>query len=235
MKRVPKLCLLTFFVTLASCTAWPLAALAASPVLNPIANMSVCSGATADQAVSATDADGDSISFTSSGPAFMTLTPSAQVGTTRAGNIHLAPSFGDGGAFPASVTATSNGESDNRTFMLTVNNVTRPPTLNQPANMTVEPGTTTDQTITATDPDGHPLAFAKESGPTFMTVTTVTPGSGSATGNIHLAAGITEPLGTSSAAVSVSDGTLTDSKPLMITVGQCHGNPALAQPANMTV
>ncbi|HYQ90119.1 MAG TPA: PKD domain-containing protein [Candidatus Binatia bacterium] len=330
MKRGPKLCLLTFFVTLASCTAWPLAALAASPVLNPIANMSVCSGATADQAVSATDADGDSISFTSSGPAFMTLTPSAQVGTTRAGNIHLAPSFGDGGAFPASVTATSNGESDNRTFMLTVtsaslppvfdppsnmtvdegttadrtltgsdacglgltfskvagptymtvftvtvhpstgrvhlapgfadagsttaiirasngttstdrsftitvNNVTRPPTLNQPANMTVEPGTTTDQTITATDPDGHPLAFAKESGPTFMTVTTVTPGSGSATGNIHLAAGITEPLGTSSAAVSVGDGTLTDSKPLMITVGQCHGNPALAQPANMTV
>src|SRR6267154_2321254 len=330
MKRVPKLFLLTFFVTLASCAAWPLAALAASPVLNPIANMSVCSGATADQAVSATDADGDSISFTSSGPAFMTLTPSAQVGTTRAGNIHLAPSFGDGGAFPASVTATSNGESDNRTFMLTVtsaslppvfdppsnmtvdegttadqtltgsdacglgltfskvagptymtvftvtvhpstgrvhlapgfadagsttaiirasngttstdrsftitvNNVTRPPTLNQPANMTVEPGTTTDQTITATDPDGHPLAFAKESGPTFMTVTTVTPGSGSATGNIHLAAGITEPLGTSSAAVSVGDGTLTDSKPLMITVGQCHGNPALAQPANMTV
>ncbi len=332
MKRGPKIHLLALFlVTLAIVATLAPSAFAAAPVLNPIANMSVCLGSTADQAISATDPDGDAISFTSSGPAFMTLTSSAQVGTTRGGNIHLAPSSGDGGVFPSSVTATANGESDDQTFTITVtsaslppvfdqptnmtvdegttadqtltgsdacgqgltfstvagptymtaltltvnpstgrvhlapgfadagsttaiirasngatstdrsftitvNNVNRPPALNQPTDMTVEPGAIADQGITATDPDGQPLAFAKGSGPTFMTVTSLDPGSGgTATGRIHLAPGILEPLGTSSAAVSVTDGALTDSKSLMITVGQCHGNPTLAQPANMTV
>lgn len=310
--------------------ALPRFALAAAPVLNPIANMSVCLGTTADQTISATDPDGDPITFTSSGPAFMTLNSNAQAGMTRTGVIHLAPGSGDGGLYAASVTATANGEFDgqtfsitvtsanvppvfdqpanmtvdegatadqiltgsdacgvgltftkvsgptymtvliltvspstgkvhlapgfndagsatvivrastgsattDRSFTITVNNVDRAPVLTQPANMTAFPGTTADQWITATDPDGQPLTFAKASGPTFMTVTTTSPGTGTGTGNIHLAPGITEPLGTSSATVSVSDGAVTDSKAFMVTVGQCHDNPVLAQPANMTV
>src|SRR5689334_12196444 len=315
-------------VTLAIVATLAPSAFAAAPVLNPIANMSVCLGTTADQAIGATDPDGDPISFTSSGPTFMTLMSSTQVGTTRAGNIHLAPALGDGGLFSATVTATANGEFDDQTFTITVTSASLPPVFDQPANMTVDEGTTTDQTLTgsdacgqgltfskvsgptymtvltltattgrvrlapgfadagsataiirasngststdrsftisifnvnrppvliqpgnmavgpgstadqsisATDPDGVPLAFAKATGPTFMTVTAVSPGSGTATGNIHLAPAVIEPFGTAAATVSVTDGSLTDSKSFTINVGQCHGNPTLAQPANMTV
>src|SRR5437762_3528960 len=67
---------------------------------------------------------------------------------------------------------------------------TLPPQLAQPADMTVDEGATADQTITGTDPDGDPLTFSKVSlGPTFMTVTTTNPGTGTAAGNVHLAPG----------------------------------------------
>src|SRR6185436_4486889 len=63
------------------------------------------------------------------------------------------------------------------------------PVLSQPANMTVTEGATANQTIVATDADGQPLNFTKVSGPTYLGVTTTTPGTGTATGNIHLTPG----------------------------------------------
>ena len=321
--------LVASFAVLALTAAWVGPARAAAPVLNPIANMTVgvggCSPPSDDQAISATDPDGDAITFTSTGPSFMTLTPNTQAGNTRTGNIHVgAPPPGTFGSFPASVTATAGGESDtktftitivttdqapalaqpsnmtvtegttadqtlsaldpcgapltfstvtgptfmtvtttngtrgnvhlapgftdagtyaatvrasngsvsnNKTFTITVTQFNRAPVLNQPANMTVEPGFTADQIITGSDADGEALTFSKVSGPTFMTVTTTN----ATTGNIHLATGFSEPFGTASATVSASDGLLTDSKSFTITVGQCHAAPVLAQPANMTV
>ena len=115
-------------------------------VLNAIGNMTVAAGATADQTFTATDPDGDAITFTSTGPAFMTRTDNVQVGTTRTGNIHLAPPLGTSGTFAASVTATANGTTSTRTFVITVNATNQAPTLNQPANMTVNEGATLDQT-----------------------------------------------------------------------------------------
>jgi PKD repeat protein len=203
----------------------------APPVLANIADVTVAPGSTADRGISATDPDGDAITFTSSGPAFMTVTSNAQVGNTRTGNIHLAPGFSNAGTFPASVTATANGQFDDQGFVITVSN-NGAPVLAQPANMTVSEGATADQILAATDPDGDALTFSKVSGPTFMTVTTttITP----PRGNVHLAPGFSD-FGSSAAVVSVSDGTLTDSKSFTVTIGQCHGNPTLFQPANMTV
>jgi len=54
-----------------------------------IADMRVAPGATADQSISATDPDGDVITFIFSGPSFVTLTSNPQVGPTRTGNLHL--------------------------------------------------------------------------------------------------------------------------------------------------
>ena len=204
----------------------------APPVLATIANMTVAPGATADQGISATDPDGDAITFTSSGPTFMTLTSNAQVGDTRTGNIHLAPPLGTSGTFQASVTATANSQFDDQVLVITVSS-NRAPTLIQPANMMVSEGATADQAITGTDPDGNALTFSEVSGPTYMTVTTVTPGTGTGTGNIHLAPGFSD-AGTVTATVSVSDGSLSNEKSFTITIGQCFG-PFLAQPANMVV
>jgi len=56
--------------------------------------------------------------------------------------------------------------------------------------MSVARGTTADQVLTGSDPDGDALTFSLVTGPTFASVTTTN----ATTGNIHLAAGTAEPL-----------------------------------------
>ncbi|TMQ62041.1 MAG: PKD domain-containing protein [Candidatus Eisenbacteria bacterium] len=204
--------------------------------LAAINNMTLAAGSTADQAFTATDPDGDAITFTHTGPPFMTRTDNAQSGTTRTGNIHLAPSSTTSGSFAGSVTAAANGTTSTKSFTIIVCvGCESPPVLAQPANMTVLEGSAADQAIVATDPDGNALTFFAASGPTFMAVTTTNPGTGTATGNIRLAPGFSDQ-GTYRATVTASDGTLTDSKSLsiMVTDFACRP-PLLAQPANMTV
>src|SRR5438552_2967938 len=167
-------------------------------------------------------------------PTFMARTDNVQSGTTRTGNIHLAPVAGTSGTFAASVTATSLATNDTKSFTITVQAVNRAPVLAQPANMTVNEGQVANQTITATDPDGNPLTFSKVSGPAYVTVTTTTQGTGTATGNIALAPGFSD-AGTATASVSATDGSLSDGKSFTITVNNVNQNPVLAQPANMTV
>jgi hypothetical protein len=187
--------------------------------------MTLVGGSTADQTITATDADGDAITFTYSGPAFMTVTSNPQAGNTRTGNIHLAPGFSSSGTHGATVTAADSGSpslSNSKSFTITVCNLGPPPLLAQPANMSVNEGSTANQVLTATDPDGNPLSFSKAAGPTFMTVTTTSPGTGTATGNAHLAPGLSD-AGVFQATVAVSDGSLcgTTSKSFTITVNDC--------------
>lgn len=101
--------------------------------------------------------------------------------------------------------------------------------------MSLNAGESADQTLNATDADGDPLSFYKASGPGFMSVTTTDPGSGSATGNVHLAPPAGEPGGTSAAAVGVSDGDLTAERLFQITVVGQDLAPVLAQPSNMSL
>src|SRR5438093_6064238 len=207
------------------------------PVLDPIANMTFCAGSNADQAIRATDADADAITFTFTGPTFMSVTSNAQAGTVRTGNIHLAPSFATTGSFSGSVTASSGSPalSDSKSFVILITGSCGPPVLAQPANMTVPEGGTADQTLNATDPGGSPITFSKVTGPTFMTVTTTNRGTGTATGNIHLAPGFAS-AGVYNATVRASNGLLVSDRTLTITVcNGCARAPLLNPIANMTV
>src|SRR5258705_10462072 len=169
----------------------PGSARAAAPVLNQPANMTVEARSTADQTITATDADGDALTFSLvSGPTFVRVTTINPFPPTATGNIHLAPGSSDAGTSAVTVRVTDTGGlNDSKSFTITVLRAELAPVLNQPANMTVAAGFTADQSIVATDADGDPLTFTMASGPTFMTVTTISPGNGTATGNIHLAPG----------------------------------------------
>jgi len=101
------------------------------------------------------------------------------------------------------------------------------PTLDQPSDMTVTAGATADQTLNAIDPDGDPITFSLASGPTFATVTTISAGTGTATGNLNLAPGASD-TGTSSAAIPAGDGTGSDSRNLTISVLQNVPDPTLS-------
>ncbi len=108
----------------------------------------------------------------------------------------------------------------------------QPPLLTAPSGMTVAEGGVADQALSATDPDGQPMNFSALAGPSYMTVSTTSPGSGSATGNLHLAPGLSD-AGSTMATVGVSDGTLRAMATLSITVTNLNQAPLLAQPADM--
>jgi len=190
------------------------------PTLNQVANMRLCEGSTANQAITASDPDGDAMTFSKAdGPAFMTVTTTSPV----SGNIHLAPGFTDAGAFTATARASDGFLNSDQSFSITVTNDCRAPVLNPIADMTVAEGSTADQTITASDPDGDPLTFSRYFGPIFMTVATTDPGTGSATGTIHLAPGPNDAGAYPSCAVRVSDGAFEATVSFSITV-QSSGN-----------
>src|ERR1051326_7355572 len=111
-----------------------------APVLNQPANMTVAEGATADQAITGSDPDGDALTFTKvSGPTYLTVT------TTNAttGNIHLAPGFSDAGTASATVQAADAGGLNNqKSLTVTVTNVDQPVVLAAIGNMTVAAGST---------------------------------------------------------------------------------------------
>src|SRR5205823_5181833 len=200
-----------------------------APVLAQPSNMTVNEGATADQALSATDADGNALTFSlASGPSYASVTTTTPGTGTAAGNLHLAPGFSDAGTASASVSVSDGAASDSKSLTITVNNTNRAPTLNQPANMTGVHSGKSDQAITGSYPDGEALTFSKVSGPSFMTVTTTN----ATSGNIHLAAGASETVGTSNATVQASDGTLNNQKSLTVTVTATNRAPVLAQPSN---
>src|SRR5258706_7966586 len=137
--------------------------------------MTVAENVTADQVITGTDPDGDALTFTKiSGPTYLTVT------TTNAtsGNIHLAPGFSDAGTASATVQAADATLNNQKSLTVTVTNVNRAPTLNQPANMTVAEGVTAEHAITGTEPDRHALTFPPVSGPTYATVTTTTASAG---------------------------------------------------------
>src|SRR4029077_2790529 len=206
-----------------------------APVLAQPANVTVNEGATANNPLSATDADGDALTFAKvSGPTYATVTTTTPGTGTATGNVALAPGFSDSGTATVSVNVTdTGGASDGKSFTVTVNNVNRPPSLAQPANVTVNEGATANNPLSATDPDGQALTFAKVSGPTYATVTTTTPGTGTATGNVALAPGFSDS-GTATVSVSASDGAASDGKSFTVTVNNVNQAPVLAQPANVT-
>ncbi len=107
------------------------------------------------------------------------------------------------------------------------------PVLTEPAPMALDAGTTADQALFATDADGDPITFSKSFGPAYMTVTTVDPGSGSATGNVHLAPSLSD-AGVVNGGIVASDGALLDARTLRITVNGPNSAPLLAQPADMS-
>src|SRR5437762_12070585 len=100
------------------------------PTLAQPSNMTVNEGQTADQTLTATDPDGNALSFSKvSGPAYMTVTTVTAGTGTGTGNIHLAPGFSDAGTATPTVRASDGIANSDRTLTVTVNNTDRAPVL----------------------------------------------------------------------------------------------------------
>jgi hypothetical protein len=203
-----------------------------APVLDPVSDMTVNAGETADQPLHATDVDGEPLSFyKAGGPGYMTVTTTNPGTGSATGNVNLAPGSAAGGVSGATVGVSDGQLNAVRSFQITVVGGNVAPVLAQPADMDVKQGAIAEQQLTATDANGDPLSISLVTGPAYMTVATTDPGTGVAYGIVHV-----EPdsVGTESAVVQASDGFLTDQKSFNVIV---HPNspPSLTQPAPMTV
>ncbi|HLQ66409.1 MAG TPA: PKD domain-containing protein [Candidatus Limnocylindrales bacterium] len=108
-----------------------------------------------------------------------------------------------------------------------------PPTLDPVGDMAVDEGSVAEQEIRAVDPEGGSITFTKVSGPSYMSVTTISGGPGIATGRIRL-----EPdylaAGTATGIVGASDGSVSADASFAITVTNVPRAPLLAPVSNMT-
>src|SRR5258706_1644430 len=114
--------------------------------------MTVNEGATANQALSATDADGQALTFTkAAGPTYATVTTTTPGTGTAAGNLALAPGFSDSGTATISISVSDGaGGTDAKTLTVTLNHLHRQLVLARPANMTVDAVATHDKALQRT-------------------------------------------------------------------------------------
>jgi hypothetical protein len=161
--------------------------------------------------VSASDPDGDGLTFSASNvPTGASFNPSTRVFTWT-------PGFGSAGNYNVTFTVTDDGtpaESDSEVVTISVGNVNRPPVLGAIGSKSVNEGALLTFTVTASDPDGDGLTFSASSVPTgasFNPSTRVfnwTPGFGSA-GNYNVTFVVTDdgsPAESDSEVVTISVG-----------------------------
>jgi hypothetical protein len=203
------------------------------PVLATIGNQTASEGQALTITITATDPDGDALSF-----AGANLPTGANLVNNGNGSATLSwtPGFNQAGNFPMSVTVTDAGspaQNDSETFTVAVGNVNRAPVLGAIGNRTVNEGQALAITITATDPDGDALSFAGANLPTGASL--VNNPNGSAT--LSWTPGFSQ-AGNFSMSVTVTDAgspAQNDAETFTITVGNVNRPPVLGAIGNRTV
>ena len=149
-----------------------------SPVLAPISDVEVNEGETATISITASDLDGDGMTFEFEGPDFCVISDDGE----GAGSLQCSPGFDDDETYPVTVTVTDNGNpalTDSATFTVTVIDVNRAPTLDPIEDQTITVGENVTIVVMADDPDDDDLTFTIVEGPPFCNLTDNGDGTGS--------------------------------------------------------
>ena len=134
-----------------------------APVLATIDNKSVSESSLLSFSLSATDADGDTVTYTAS---------SLPAGSAFAGSTFTwTPGYTQAGSFQVTLTASDSQATDSQAVTITVNNVNRAPVLDAIADKSVNETTLLTFTVNATDPDGDPLSYSATGLPSGATFT----------------------------------------------------------------
>ena len=138
-----------------------------APVLQAIGNQVLDEGDSLTLPLTATDSDGNTLSFGHDGlPAFAALTDNGN-GTAT---LSLAPGFNDNGLYPITIRVTDNGIPalfDEETFNVTVNDVNQAPQIAPIANITIVEGGMLTVALSASDADGDGVDFSSPDLPGF--------------------------------------------------------------------
>lgn len=130
-----------------------------APLLAPVADAVVNEGATLGFQLSATDEDGDAVTFSAS-----PLPAGATLGSST-GALAWTPSYQQAGSYSINFTASDGKTSTSQVASITVANVNTVPVVDAIPNRTVTEGQLLRFQVNATDADGDTLAFSATSVP----------------------------------------------------------------------
>jgi len=140
------------------------------PVLDPVTTQTVAEDASLTVTFSATDADDDTLTFSSP-----TVMPTFMVfDTSSTPTLTLTPDYDDAGTYSVTVAVSDgNGGSDSITFDLVVEDMNQPPVLSSISDQTIAENETKTIPLSATDADGDTLTYGLAgSPPGFVTLNT---------------------------------------------------------------
>ncbi len=177
------------------------------PILDPISDITVNEGDNVSFSPTGSDPDGDALTFTYSG--WMT-------------SSSYTTDYDDAAGSPYTVTVSvSDGSlTDSQDVTVIVNNVNRTPVLDPISDITVNEGDTVSFSPTGSDPDGDALTYTYSG---WMTSSSYTTDYDDAAGSPY------------TVTVTVSDGSLTDSQDVTVTVNNVNRTPVLDPIADITV
>jgi hypothetical protein len=200
------------------------------PTLTQPANQTSAEGSAVTLQLSATDPDGDALTYTSTGlPGGLSINASTGV-------MSGTPTYTSAGTYNVTATVSDSQVSQSRTFSWIITNTNRPPTLAQPANQMSASGAVVSLQLSASDPDATPLTYQAVGLPASLTINAST---GLISGTIGAAV-----AGVFNVAVTVSDGQLSATQTFTWSVdavdipvrgdfdGDGRGDPATYRPAS---
>jgi hypothetical protein len=143
------------------------------PVLAAIGNQQVDPAVQLALTFSATDVDGDALTFS--------VRPMPMGATLNGAQFSWTPTAAQVGTYPVTVTVTDNGSpvaNDSEAIVITVGRINHPPVLSPIGSRTVDLGTTGRIPLVSSDPDSDPIALACTGLPGDATLTDLHDGTG---------------------------------------------------------
>ena len=185
-----------------------------APVFSDVDDQDVTTGVVVEVPISATDPNGDPITFTPiSGPSFVSLN---DLGNGQ-GLLTISPQTGDEGAYQVTIRATdSNGDFSEKTISINITKSNTEPVLVDINDQTLIEGTSLEVGASASDIDGDIITLTLVSGPSFVTLNA----NGNGTGAIIISPNFGE-VGNYSITVQATDpGGLFDQKSFDLEVSE---------------
>ena len=192
-----------------------------APVLSSIGAKTVSEGSTLAFPITASDADGDTLSYGASN------LPSDASFNSSTGSFSWTPDYTAEGTYSVIFSVSDGTDSAMATVSITVNDVNRSPVLSNIGSQSVSEGSSLSFTVSASDSDNDNLTFSAvnlPSGASFDSSSrhfSWTPGNAAA--------------GSYNVTFTVSDGQATDSEVVAISVGDVNQTPVLASVGSQSV